>query len=59
MPKMTVTEQISAFEAKRAESVASMETLMAKAADSEQTLDAEESTQYDDLSIEVKQVTTT
>ncbi len=53
---MTVTEQISAFEAKRAASVASMEAIMAKAADAAQTLDAEESKEYDDLSTEVQQV---
>lgn len=53
---MTATEQISAFEAKRAASTASMEALMTKAADAAQTLDDEESREYDDLSIEVKKI---
>lgn len=53
---MTVSEQVTAFEAKRAASVARMEELMTKAADTAQTLDADESQEYDDLSGEVKQV---
>ena len=54
--QMTVTEQISAFEAKRAASTARMDELMTKAADAAATLDAEESQEYDDLSNEVKKV---
>src|SRR5262245_16316566 len=46
--KMTVAEQISAFEAKRAATVARMTELMTKAADTQQTLDDAESQEYDD-----------
>ena len=53
---MTVAEQISAFEAKRAASVARMDSLMKKAADAAQTLDEQESVEYDDTSIEVKKI---
>lgn len=53
---MTIGEQISAYEAKRAASVARMEDIMKKAADAQQTLDDEESTQYDDLGTEVKRI---
>lgn len=53
---MTIAEQISAFESKRAASVARMDELMKKAADDGQTLDEEESTEYDDLATQVKKV---
>jgi HK97 family phage major capsid protein/HK97 family phage prohead protease len=53
---MTITEQISAFEAKRAASVARMEALMKKASDAAETLDDDESTEYDDVSTEVKKI---
>jgi HK97 family phage major capsid protein/HK97 family phage prohead protease len=53
---MTIAEQISAFENKRAASVARQEELMKKAADDGQTLDDEESKEYDDIAVEVKKV---
>jgi len=53
---MTIAEQIAAFEAKRAASVARMEALMQKAADDSQTLDGDESDEYDNISAEVKKV---
>lgn len=53
---MTIAEQISAYEAKRAASVARMDALMKKAADEQQTLDDAESTEYDDLSLEVGKI---
>jgi HK97 family phage major capsid protein/HK97 family phage prohead protease len=56
MPTMTIAEQISAFENKRAASVARQEDLMKKAADGGQTLDDEESLEYDDIAVEVKKV---
>lgn len=56
--KMTIQEQITAFEAKRAALVASMDALMSKAADAGQTLDAEESKEYDDAEVEVTQIDT-
>lgn len=57
MPKtMTIAEQISAFEAKRAASVARMDALMTKASDANQTLDDEESKEYDDATLEVKKI---
>lgn len=52
----TVAEQISAFEAKRAASVARMEALMTKASDESQTLDDAESQEYDDAGEEVKKI---
>ena len=53
---MTIAEQISAFENKRAASVARMDALMKKAADAAATLDDEESSEYDDVAIEVKKI---
>jgi HK97 family phage major capsid protein/HK97 family phage prohead protease len=55
---MTVLEQIAAFEAKRAASVARMDDLMKKAADEQQTLDENESKEYDDFTDEVKKIDT-
>jgi HK97 family phage major capsid protein/HK97 family phage prohead protease len=54
--QLTVGEQLSAFEAKRAASAGRMEALMTKAADAAVTLDAEESKEYDDLATEVKRL---
>jgi HK97 family phage major capsid protein/HK97 family phage prohead protease len=53
---MTIAEQITAFESKRAASVAQMDTLMQAAAEDARTLDAEENSQYDNLSTEVKNI---
>jgi HK97 family phage major capsid protein len=54
--QMTILEQIGAFDAKRAGLVARMEELMQKAADAGQTLDADESKEYDDADAEVAQI---
>jgi HK97 family phage major capsid protein/HK97 family phage prohead protease len=53
---MTIAEQLSAFEAKRAASTGRMEALMQKAADDAQTLDDDESREYDDLSQSVSKI---
>src|SRR5262249_26471636 len=53
---MTILEQISAFEAKRAATVARNEELMQKAADAGQTLDDAESQEYDDGAAEIARV---
>lgn len=53
---MTIAEQISAFESKRAASVARMDALMKKASDDAQTLDDDESQEYDDVNAEVKKI---
>jgi HK97 family phage major capsid protein/HK97 family phage prohead protease len=52
MPK-TIAEQISAFEATRAAKSARMAELMDKAAETGTTLDAEQSTEYDELAADV------
>jgi HK97 family phage major capsid protein/HK97 family phage prohead protease len=52
--RMTIPEQITAAEAKRAAQVAAMSNLMQSAADTGTTLDADQSTQYDDLALSVK-----
>lgn len=53
---MTISEQVAAWEAKRAASSAAMVAIMSKAADTQQTLSAEESKEYDDLEAEVTQI---
>lgn len=53
---MTILEQIAAFEAKRAATAARMEALMTKAAESQQTLDDDESKDYDDDAAELKKI---
>lgn len=53
---MTIGEQLTAFEAKRAADTARMEELMKAAADVGQTLSDEESTEYDDLADGVKKI---
>ncbi len=53
---MTIKEQITAFENKRAATDAAMEALMAKAADTDSTLDAADSEKYDSLAVELKSV---
>lgn len=52
----TIAEQIAAFEAKRANSVARMTELMTKSADAQETLSEAESQEYDQLAAEVKAV---
>lgn len=52
----TIAEQIAAFEAKRAASVARMDEIMAKSAESGSTLDEAQKTEYDTLDSEVKTV---
>jgi HK97 family phage major capsid protein/HK97 family phage prohead protease len=52
----TVNEQITAFEQKRAASVARMEEIMSKAAEKGETLDEAATQEYDGLKAEVKQV---
>lgn len=54
--QMTVAEQISAFEAKRAASNQRMADIMSKAAEDGSTLDEAESEEYDGLEIEIKKV---
>lgn len=52
----TLREQITAFEAKRAASIAAMNTIMEKAGEEGSSLDAEASKQYDELEAEVKAI---
>lgn len=54
--KKTIAEQISAFEAKRAASVARMEEIMEKAAEAGTTLDAAQAEEHDNLEAEVKSI---
>ena len=54
--KMTVQEQISGFEAKRASHIARMNELMSKAAEKGETLDAAAKEDYDGLDREVKEI---
>ncbi len=54
--KMTIAEQLGAFEAKRAANVARMDEVMGKAAEDAATLEAEESIEYDDLEAEVSKI---
>lgn len=54
--EMTIAENISAYEAKRAASSERMTAIMKKAADEGTTLDDAESDEYDGLEIEVKRV---
>jgi HK97 family phage prohead protease len=53
---MTTAEQISAYEAKRAASVARMDELMKKSAEAQQTLDDAESQEYDDAAADIKKI---
>lgn len=52
----TITEQIAAFEAKRAASAGRMNELMSKSAEEGRTLDETETQEYDGLEAEVKAV---
>lgn len=52
----TIQEQIAAFELKRAANVGRMDTLMAKSAESGESLSEEEATEYDGLKAEVKSI---
>jgi HK97 family phage major capsid protein len=52
----SLAEQISAFEAKRQASVARQNEIMCKANDEGRTLDEAETTEYDALKVELKQV---
>ena len=54
--KMTVQEQITAFENSRAAKVAEMNTIMSAAAGGGSTLDAEQTEKYDGLAAEVKAI---
>lgn len=54
--QMKVSEQIAAFEAKRAASASRMEEIMTKAAEEGRTLDEQEQEDYDTLSAEVEGV---
>lgn len=54
--KHTIAEQISAFEQKRAASVARMDEIMSKSAESGSTLDEVQTQEYDGLDAEVKQI---
>ncbi|MFS1539309.1 MAG: phage major capsid protein [Candidatus Phlomobacter fragariae] len=54
--KMTTSEQIKSFEAKRAANDAGRLDIMNKAAEEGRTLDAEESENYDNLTAEIKSV---
>lgn len=56
MLKKPLAEQLAAFEAKRAASVARMEELMSKAAEEGRSLDASEAEEHDNLAAEVKSV---
>jgi HK97 family phage major capsid protein len=56
MTTKTVAEQIAAFEAKRAACTARMTEIMGKSAEELRTLDAAETTEYDALKLEAKQV---
>lgn len=53
---MTIKEQIIQFENKRAASAARMEALMAKAGDEGRTLNETETTEYDTLGTEIKEI---
>ena len=55
-PEMTIKEQITQFENKRAASTARMDEIMKKAADAGATLDATETEEYDTLKGEVKSI---
>lgn len=55
---MNIAEQIKQFEATRQAKSARMTEIMSKAAETGTTLDAEQSTEYDDLDAEVKSVDT-
>jgi HK97 family phage major capsid protein len=52
----TITEQITAFEATRQAKSARMTELMAAAGDKGETLDEEQSQEYDDLETEIKKI---
>jgi len=54
--KMTLAEQISAFENKRAANLARMEVIMGASGDEGRTLDATEGEEYDDLTGQVKDI---
>lgn len=56
MAKKSIVEQIAAFEATRAAKNAKMEAIMDAAADRQETLDAEEKQEYDDLAADVRSV---
>jgi HK97 family phage major capsid protein/HK97 family phage prohead protease len=53
-PRMTISEQITAAESRRAAQVAAMQNLMQASADTGETLDQAQTDQYETLSIEVK-----
>ena len=55
---MTIAEQLSAFEAKRAAHAARMAEIMNKCAEDCSTLDSAEFDEYDDLEVQVKQIDT-
>jgi HK97 family phage major capsid protein/HK97 family phage prohead protease len=53
---MNISEQIKSFEATRAAKTARMTEIMKNATDAGSTLDAEQTEEYDGLSVEVKQI---
>ena len=53
---MDIVEQIKAFQSERAAKVAKMEEIMTVSADKGESLDAEQSEQYDALEVEVKEI---